>query len=96
MQQIVIVATMDVKPEYKNELIEFCQGLVSNSRQESGNVQYDLHQHMDKENTLIFVETWQSMAAINEHNETAHFKAFKSIAADRLNSLSVDLMRKIV
>lgn len=96
MSQIVIVATVDVKPEHKQAFIDFCQGLVENSRKESGNIQYDLHQHLSNDNTFSFVEIWASQAAIDEHNASPHFGAFKTFVEGKVNSLNVELMHKII
>ena len=96
MSQIVIVATADVKPEHKQAFIDFCQGLVKSSRAEAGNHQYDLHQHLDNDNKFSFIETWASQSVIDEHNDSAHFSAFKAFADGKLNGLSIELMHKII
>lgn len=76
MQTVKIIATIVVKPEYRQELIGVFQQLVLASRQEAGNVRYDLHQDVKNPNRVVFFEIWQSQAAVETHGATAHFQNF--------------------
>lgn len=76
MSVVKIVATIVVKPEYRQELVGVFQQLVLASRQEAGNLRYDLHQDIKNPNRMVFFEIWQSQAAVDEHGATAHFQSF--------------------
>lgn len=93
---IVIVATLKVKPECKPEVVQYLRGLVAKSRAEEGNVQYNLHQNTQNANELTFIEIWASQEAIDAHNQTAHFKAFKDYIGDKVTALDISLMQQIV
>lgn len=92
---IKIVATLVVQPEYRQELLEVFQQLVQASRQEAGNISYDLHEALDNANKLVFIEHWKSQAAIDEHNASAHFQAFVKAIDGKTDSLDIVLMQEI-
>ena len=74
MSSIQIVALVTVKPEYTEALAAQFKELVKASRAEEGNISYDLHQEIGKPNRFVFVESWKSQAAIDEHNASEHFQ----------------------
>jgi quinol monooxygenase YgiN len=74
--ELLIIAHVTTKAEYKDELMKAFEKVVEGTRQEAGNISYDLY--VDTSNPLKFtiVEQWKSQDAINIHNETSHFKEF--------------------
>ncbi|UOO81215.1 antibiotic biosynthesis monooxygenase [Uruburuella testudinis] len=95
MSSIKIVATIVVKAGHRQELLEKFQQLVSASRREAGNISYDLHQDINQPDRLVFIENWQSQAAIDEHNASAHFQAFVNAIEGKTDSLEIILMQSI-
>ena len=81
MSSIQIVALVTVKPEYTEALAaQFKRNWSKPAVQKEGNISYDLHQEIGKPNRFVFVESWKSQAAIDEHNASEHFQNFvKSI-----------------
>lgn len=59
----------------KNEIIGFAQDLIEKSREEAGNVDYNLLVNTD-DDTLLFVEQWDSIEILNDHLKTEHFIKF--------------------
>ncbi|SHN72648.1 putative quinol monooxygenase [Desulfovibrio litoralis] len=76
MDSIKIVAEIKLKPEYRQELFPVLQALVEGSLTETGNNVYDLTENMSLPGHFFVIEEWKSDKAIEEHNETPHFKAF--------------------
>ena len=70
---IQIVAKAKVKPECKDKFIELAKILVPASQAEEGNVAYNLHESTEDPYTMAFIEIWKDQAAIDFHNNTAHF-----------------------
>ncbi len=96
MGQIVIVATLEVKPEYTDEVIVYLKKeLIEQSRAEAGNKRYDLHQVSEEANKLVIVELWASQQVIDEHNASDHFQAFVGYIEDKVNALDIKVMEKI-
>jgi quinol monooxygenase YgiN len=79
-------------PEYKAELLEAIKACVDATRQEPGNVSYDLYEDVSDPLKLTFIETWKSQAAIDAHNSSAHFQTFAA-AAEGKAALSVGVLR---
>lgn len=75
MSKLNIVATFNVTPETKEQVIASILKCAIPSRAESGNVYYTLTENVSDPNQLIILEEWTSQAAIDFHNTTPHFKA---------------------
>lgn len=95
MQTVKIAATIVVKPEHRQKLIGVFQQLVLASRQEAGNLRYDLHQDIENPNRVVFFEIWQSQAAVDEHGQSAHFQNFLKAIEGKTESVDIVLMGDI-
>ncbi|MDR1653173.1 MAG: antibiotic biosynthesis monooxygenase [Prevotellaceae bacterium] len=95
MSELKIVATVVAKPEFQNDLEQAFQIVVDETRKEAGNVLYELNRNVNNPLKYIILETWQSQEAINLHNDSAHFKAFVNAIEGKVESLTVDVIRKV-
>ena len=94
MSPIAIVATIEVKPEFRQEFLDYVNnGLIAKSRAEAGNIQYDLHRSMENENLFVMIENWSGSAAIEEHNASDHFQAFVAFVQGKLVSLDIKQLK---
>ena len=84
-----------VKEEFYNELIPVFHAVVDATRNEAGNISYDLHQNTKNPQKFVILEVWKSQAAIDEHNVSAHFKAFIKAIENKTDSLSIDVIEEI-
>lgn len=93
MEQLKIVASITIKEEYKNEVVDVLHTVVEETRKEEGNVSYDLH--IDVKNPLkyIIIEAWQSDKAIELHNGSKHFQAFVKSIEGKVEELAVDTIK---
>ena len=95
MSSIQIVALVTVKPEYTEALAAQFKELVKASRAEEGNISYDLHQEIGKPNRFVFVESWKSQAAIDEHNASETFPKLRQIHRRKTEALEIVLMNQV-
>ncbi|MDO5070393.1 MAG: putative quinol monooxygenase [Neisseria zoodegmatis] len=95
MQNVKIVATIVVKPEYRQELVDEFLQLVSASRREAGNIRYDLHQDLEKPDRVVFFEIWKSQAAVEEHAASPHFQAFLKAIEGKTERVEIVTMRDL-
>lgn len=95
MSQLSIVATIVVKDSYKDELEKVFRNLVDGTRKEEGNVSYDLHQDVQNPLKYIILEVWKSQSDISKHNEMVHFKAFLSAIEGKVESVDINVVKKI-
>ncbi|MED2788009.1 putative quinol monooxygenase [Bacillus thuringiensis] len=83
---IIIHAIFQVDPAKQQAFLEEIQPLLHGSREESGNVSYDLYKDIEKESVYTMVEVWKDEAAVASHNTSEHFTSFVSKAAQFLTA----------
>lgn len=83
---IIIHAIFQVDPAKQQSFLEEIQPLLHGSREESGNVSYDLYKDTEKESVYTMVEVWKAEAAVASHNMSEHFTSFVSKASQFLTA----------
>lgn len=95
MSVLKIVATITVKAEYKEDMIKVLHEVVDKTRQEEGNISYDLNVSVENPLRFVILEVWKSAEAIETHNQSAHFKAFVDAIKGRIESLDIETVTPI-
>lgn len=75
-EKIVLIARLKVKKAAVEAAKLAALEIVAPSRAETGCLNYDFHQQLDDTSIFIWHETWASMAAIEAHGASAHFREF--------------------
>lgn len=75
---ILIVATVQIRPEYWAEALALAQQHVEKSRTEAGCISHNWYEHPEKQHTLFFYEQWQDQDAINRHFSEPYSKELAS------------------
>lgn len=73
------------KPHQQDLLTKALTPLVKASRKEKGAIMYDLHSSGD--GVFVITEKWESQAALNAHEATAHFTDFQEKAGDLVDKV---------
>lgn len=95
MNELKIVATIVAKAEFKEDILNTLRTVTDGTRKEAGNVSYTLHENTQNPLQFTILEVWKSQDAIDFHNQTPHFQAFKEAIDGKIDSLSIDVMREI-
>lgn len=96
MAEIVVVASIVAKPEYKDEIYQSLLELHKQTHaNDEGCIQYDLHTNHEDENSFTFIETWRDAEMLLKHSQKAHFDAFKSFIEGKIDSMSVQKLQKV-
>lgn len=95
MEELKIVATITVKPEFKEDILKSLHDVVDATRKEEGNVSYDLHSHVSDENVFTILEVWKSRDAITLHNASDHFEAFKKAIDGKISNLKIETIKQV-
>jgi len=95
MNELKIVATIVVKEEYKDELLVALKKVVDETRKEPGNISYELHEDTTNLLKYVILEVWKSAEVIDLHNESIHFGEFKKAIDGKIDSLTIDVIRKV-
>ena len=70
-----VIAHVDVAPNTQAPML--LQQLAEASRQESGNVRFDVLQHAMRGNHFTVIERWRNQDALDAHVATAHARAYR-------------------
>jgi quinol monooxygenase YgiN len=79
---IVLHAFIKVDPSHRNQFLEQAQLIMKHSKAEEGNNSYHLYEDTIESNSFVMLEEWDDLAAIEYHNNTGHYKAFKDATAE--------------
>ena len=85
MEKIAVVATMKSKPGKEENLKQALLALVSPSRADAGCIRYELHQDQENDGTFVFLEQWESRAALDAHLARPHLDDFRAKAPGLLD-----------
>jgi quinol monooxygenase YgiN len=77
---IYVIATLTVKPEMRAEFISAATASIKATRKEPGNIAYDMHESVTDPTKMVFVEQWESVAALEPHRTAEHMRVFGRIA----------------
>ncbi|MBC1571768.1 antibiotic biosynthesis monooxygenase [Listeria sp. FSL L7-0478] len=77
-----IEARMTIKKEQTEAFLQAAKEVIAASQEEAGNHGYELVQSTENETVFYMLEKWADMDAIQQHNESEHFKKFQKAAAN--------------
>lgn len=83
---IVVHATYDIKPGFRNKVIELAEPCIRNTRLEAGNISYVLLEETADETTLMCVEEWKDEEAFQAHLKMPHYLSYAAARAPYFNS----------
>lgn len=83
MSPVSVHAIITPKPEFAAQVEGEMRTMVQRSRQEEGNLRYDLLRD-DKDGQVRFhvQERYRDMAAVEAHRASAHYQAYRARAGD--------------
>ena len=74
MDFIVVLAKVYPKNGCKDSIIEISEELIEKTREEDGNIEYQLLMSLN-DNTLTFVEKWETLDDLKKHMASPHFQS---------------------
>ncbi len=66
------VAIFNAKPGHEAEVERLLKTLVTPSRGEAGATRYNLHRDRENPRRFVFIEEWESQAALDAHVASRH------------------------
>ena len=91
MDFILVLAKVYPKECCKDTVIELSDDLIENTLSEEGNIDYQLLKSLN-DNTLTFVEKWQSLDALKKHMASPHFQLFGSETEDFVEKMDIQVI----
>lgn len=96
MKNIVIVASIKVKDEFKNEVFnELTKLHAQTHKNDEGCIQYDLHKNLEDSNSFTFIETWENAELLDAHMQKEHFLSFVKNTENKLDNLVISKLKNI-
>jgi quinol monooxygenase YgiN len=94
---LTVIAYMRAAPGKREELRVALESLVHPTSQESGYVNYDLHQGVEDPDAFFFYENWESGEHLDDHLEAPHLTEFAARIPELLDEggLTVNRVRRI-
>jgi len=75
---VYLFASITPKPEHVAEVEALMRDMVAHTRQEPGNLRYDLLRRADGAPGFYLYETYVDEAAVQAHRDSAHFVAYRA------------------
>ena len=92
---VYVVATIKALPEAAEALKAEMLELIPKTIQESGCIQYFLHQDNTDPNTFIFYEQWSDDEALQKHLASPHLQAFLKSTQGRTADFAVNKLTRL-
>ena len=73
---IVVVGRVKTDDQHRDELLRIGHEGVAASLQDEGCISYRLYEDTERPNEFVFIEEWESDAALQEHFATSHIAEF--------------------
>jgi quinol monooxygenase YgiN len=70
---VKVIAKSYAKEASLTEILELSKEMVEKTALEKGCIKYELYQDVKEPCVLIFLEEWESEAALNDHMASEHF-----------------------
>lgn len=86
---IRLIVTLDVKPQFLDVIEDKAWDLVKASRCEKGNISYNFFKDSYSDNKFLFIEEWKDQQAVDDHNNSCHFKTICPQIHDMCNDMPV-------
>lgn len=82
--ELSVIAYITAKAGHQDQVREALLDLVSQTRNEKGCVNYDLHQSQENASEFAIYENWNKSTDLDAHANSAHLQAFTRIAGHLL------------
>jgi quinol monooxygenase YgiN len=94
-KHLYIVARIEAFPDQVEHLKTELKRLITLTLDESGCIQYDLHQDNDNPMVFLFYEIWENRELWRDHMNSTHVAEFGKATAGRVAALSINEMSRI-
>ena len=92
---ITIVAQIVAKQEHREAVKTELLNMIPPTRQETGCIEYRLHQDSVNPDLFLFFETWQDTESLQNHLNSPHYTRYVATVADWIADKTVYRMTSI-
>lgn len=91
MDFILVLAKIEPKEGCQDSIIEVAKDLIFETLQEEGNIDYQLLKSIE-DDTLTFVEKWESPDALKKHMGSPHFLNFGEESEEFIENMTIQVI----
>lgn len=95
MSNLTVIARVTAKKgaieSVRSELLK----LIEPTRKEEGCIEYNLHQDNEDPAVFAFYETWESLASLERHMNSDHFRSYVNAVGGLIEEKVVHKMTRI-
>lgn len=95
MSKLTVIAKVIAKKGSEDIVRSELLKLIEPTRKESGCIEYNLHRDNEDPSVFIFYETWESLACLESHMNTEHFKEYVNAVGRLIEEKVVHKMTRI-
>ncbi len=92
MDFIVVLAKIQPKEGCQDSILELSEELIYETLQEEGNIDYQLLKS-NNDDSLTFVEKWESPEALKKHMASPHFLNFHAESEEFVESNDIQVIK---
>jgi quinol monooxygenase YgiN len=89
---IYVIATLALKPGSKSRLLEPARACIAETRKEKGCISYDLLASITDDDTMVFVERWETREDLTAHSKQPHIAAWRDASNPHLVSRTIEIV----
>lgn len=96
MANIIVVANLKVKSEFRDEVHKELITLHTQThKNDKGCIQYDLHENLENADSFTFIETWENAELLGAHMQTEHFVSFMKNTENKIKTSTISKLKKV-
>lgn len=89
---IYVIAKIEIKPGTLEQVIAAALPCIEATRKEEGCLTYDLNHSVTNETSIVFVESWESRAALEAHFGQPHMATWRGLAAPHFVGRTIEVI----
>ena len=89
---IYVIATVQLKPGMADAFAGFAAPCIAATRQEAGNISYNLNRREGEADVLVFVEAWESRDHLTAHFATPHMATYREATKDMVAERKIEII----
>ena len=89
---IYVIATVRLKPGNVDAFAAAAAPCIRGTRQETGNISYDLHRREGEPDVVVFVEKWESRDHLKAHFSAPHMLTYREATKDMIEGRTIEVI----
>ena len=89
---LYLISTAHLRPGTRDTCLRHAHAVIAASLKDRGCISYDVHSSLTDPDRIVFIERWESRAALDAHFATEHFKIWRAAIAPHVFSRKLEII----